>query len=215
MEGGRSAARLGLRTNLRNDRTELYSCADRGFVFLQTVRVYWSSNPGEFLGWEKIEYRLIKHMVQRTDVIRNLQPYIKNCIATCKYVHWKHFACSFWIDFWTFEAYLSWDFFWKKTWKGPLRRYTHHISSLTLFMRGTWWFFCAIYRKLCGKYTLISWRCHLNVTGFHVIAADEQISQADRHNYLVVRHLPPAAASSAAVFVWWQVSTHLAWPSAR
>lgn len=38
----RSAARLGLRTNLRNDRTELYSCADRGFVFLQTVRV--SSN---------------------------------------------------------------------------------------------------------------------------------------------------------------------------
>lgn len=33
-------------------------------------------------------------MVQRTDVIRNLQPYINNCIATCKYVHWKHYVDS-------------------------------------------------------------------------------------------------------------------------
>lgn len=45
----------------------------------------------------------------------------------------------------------------------------------------------------------MSFKC--DSLGFHVIAADEQISQADRHNYLVVRHLPLAAASSEAVFV--------------
>lgn len=90
---------------------------------------------GAAIGWEKIEYRLIKYMVQRTDVIRNLQPYIKNCIATCKYVHWKNFACSFWIDFWTFEAYLSWDFFWKKTWKGPWRGYTSYKQSYPFYER--------------------------------------------------------------------------------
>lgn len=47
----------------------------------------------------------------------------------------------------------------------------------------------------------------------HFITADKQIAHPDRHNYLVGRHHPPAAA--VAVFVWWQVKTNpgLAWCS--
>lgn len=42
----------------------------------------------------------------------------------------------------------------------------------------------------------------------------QQVSTSSRltDNYLAVCHFPPPAASSAALFVWWQVNTHLGWP---